>query len=143
MAELDELRKACLDALEVIRGQSVSDPQIEPLTAQLRTVVEHQYVRKSRSGLKGIVSEIRKWAREINAETADRVEECLQLLAEPNGRFDANAVDSIVARRRIRNKNEYELVLDRVEQVHTDPAQREKVQILNKLLADYIRRREN
>jgi len=142
MTELELFRGACLEALEILSSQSGSNPRIKELADQLRTVVEKEYQSKRVRGLRSIAAEINGWACEIGGRTARSVEMALAPVGIRPQNSQIHQIESIISRRRIRNDREYQALMDRVEEIYTNPSEQENVRILNGLLADYVRRRQ-
>jgi len=112
------------------------------LMEQTKEILERAYEKKDIKQLKGINKELDVWLREMFRP--DEKEELIRLLKEKFGE-DTNKVDlkriekinKIVKRGKINNKNEYELLLQRVEEIYSDDSKNEEVTELNKLLADF------
>jgi len=109
---------------------------------QTKEILERAYEKKDIKQLKGINKELDVWLREMFRP--DEKEELSRLLKEKFGE-DTKQVDlkriekinKIVKRGKINNKNEYELLLQRVEEIYSDDSKNEEVTELNKLLADF------
>jgi hypothetical protein len=112
------------------------------LMEQTKEILERAYEKKDIKQLKGINKELDVWLREMFRP--DEKEELSRLLQEKFGE-DTKQVDlkriekinKIVKRGKINNKNEYELLLQRVEEIYSDDSKNEEVTELNKLLADF------
>ena len=112
------------------------------LMEQTKEILERAYEKKDIKQLKGINKELDVWLREMFRP--DEKEELSRLLKEKFGE-DTKQVDlkriekinKIVKRGKINNKNEYELLLQRVEEIYSDDSKNEEVTELNKLLADF------
>lgn len=109
---------------------------------QTKEILEKAYEKKDTKQLKRIDKELDVWLREMFRP--EEKEELSQLLKE---KFDVDVkssdlnrfgdIDKIVKRGKIKNKNEYERLLQRVEEIYTDESKATEVKQLNKLLADF------
>ena len=112
-------------------------------TEQLKSVFDTAYDKADIKKLKAINKELdvlykQMFDKESQRELAALLEKELNEKIEDKGNL--KKIDQIIKRGSIKNNKEYELLLNRVEEIFSDKDKKKEVLLINKLLADYHKR---
>jgi hypothetical protein len=147
LSQLNTLKKRCDVTLDFIARKMKNTREDERVVVEMRSIVESAYANKDLVGLKQLSKDINDWTKGASGPDLKELEFELQLLAGVDTKEEeALALDKIhkiVNRSEIENFREYQLLLGRVEAIYADESKSGEVQILNKLLANYDKKRIN
>ena len=112
------------------------------LMESTKTILENAYEKKDIKQLRRLNKELNVWLREMFRP--DEKEGLIKILNEKlnedvndSDLKRLNKIDKVVKRGKINNIFEYELLLQRVEEIYSDDNKKENVTELNKLLSDF------
>jgi hypothetical protein len=135
--ELRQLRRWCAMFVEFLVARGMDHAQ----AAGFFQVIDETAARPDLTGMRQIAGDFREWLRHfpapLQAEFAGRVraEAGVDLGAERQRELDR--IETLLGRGTLTGADDYALVLERVEEIHADPARAPEVERLNRLLNTY------
>jgi hypothetical protein len=133
LAELNRLRLACIAILDFV----VARGNLAEFASEFRKVVEEAYEKRSLKGLRIIRRDFQEWIGDLPPSARTELERGLRSI---EGQALDDQLSAAIGRGRILTEEECRVVLARVEDIYADPAARNEVELLNRLLADFDRR---
>lgn len=111
------------------------------LLNQARDIAYQAYNKPSLTTLKRISKELNVWFKEMPKDSQSELEQILKEELNEEIKDDTSEkISKIIKRGQINNLQEYEILLNRVEEIYADDNKKTEVIKLNELLADYHRR---
>lgn len=143
-------KKIDIEEMRLIRGIScrainymMSKSPVEDRTIFELSIkgIERAFDNQNWRGLKVVLKDIAEWAKSLSAS---EYQELNLLLENEFGRGlaaikkqDSRKIDIVLKREKIVSESEYELLLNRVDEIYADPNKLEELKQLNQLLAAY------
>ena len=135
--ELVRLKEQCLTILNFMIEKNGE----LPLFDQFKNIIHETFEQKNISGLKYLNKDIIEWANGLSQIDFASLQE---LLIKKFGTNMSKSDDKIIIeinrilkRGKINNKEEYNLLLEEVEEIYLDIDKKDKVEVINNLLASY------
>ena len=135
--ELVRLKEQCLTILNFMIEKNGE----LPLFDQFKNIIHETFEKKNISGLKYLSKDIIEWAKGLSQIDFASLQE---LLIKKFGTNMSQSDDKIIIeinrilkRGKINNKEEYNLLLEEVEEIYLDIDKKDKVEVINNLLASY------
>lgn len=139
---LEILKNKCLLFNQFMRRYGGFPVELSAAFDESDKLIEKAYQEKDLKPLKAMSRDIdNQVLKHMPLTMAIKLKELFK--EELNINFDAvekailKSIDKIVKKGKISNASEYELLLNRVEEIYSDESKKEEVEKLNMLLADY------
>jgi hypothetical protein len=138
----DDLVLRRLQALEAISALERGGLSAE-IAHAFRATVDEVFAAGKQQGMRAILGDLGEGVRDL--PVAARIALRERLLEQGLPTFDHDeskrlrAVDAILRRGKVRNADEYALLLERVEEIYSAPDRSDQVEVMNGLLRDFHR----
>jgi hypothetical protein len=125
--------RAVLDGIQALGGEAASHAQL------MREPLEAAYLADDLRGMRACCRDLQEWVRYMPAPERWVVEQAVaQQSSGAVEAFDVSrkreTLERVRRRGSIANEMEHRVVLERVEEIHSDPSHTEEVRLLNDLL---------
>lgn len=136
LKELDQLKEWCSTVIKFILENG---PAGNTMLMQYEAVINSSYQKKDIRGLRMVAKDTKEWAKGLIESDKNKLNEILESKfgSGLNGEVDKKNVTQILKKGKIITEDEYRLLLNRVEEIHTDPSKKEEVEMINLLLVEY------
>ncbi|MFC2187425.1 hypothetical protein ACFCT7_08915 [Fulvivirgaceae bacterium LMO-SS25] len=139
--ELYYLKEWCSSVVKFILEQS---PVGGDMLMQYDIVINSSYQKQDIRGLRMVAKDVMEWAKGLSESDKSKLDEVLESKfgSGLNGEIEKKNVAQILKRGKITTEDEYRLLLNRIEEIHTDPSKNEEVERVNLLLGEYHKKQK-
>ncbi|MFZ6664176.1 hypothetical protein [Peijinzhouia sedimentorum] len=141
LKELYYLKEWCSSVVKFILEQS---PVGGDMLMQYDIVINSSYQKQDIRGLRMVAKDVMEWAKGLSESDKSKLDEVLESKfgSGLNGEIEKKNVAQILKRGKITTEDEYRLLLNRIEEIHTDPSKNEEVERVNLLLGEYHKKQK-